>query len=154
MTITGAATSIAAFVGWAAKGPTNEAVLVESFFDYQDQFGDLDERSYLGYAVNQFFENGGQQAYIVRLAWSNAVAASATVGALSVAAANPGIWANGLQVVVPPTSEAAFNLEILDANSVVLEAYLGISAASAVSTIDSESEYITLRAIAVPSAAE
>jgi uncharacterized protein len=68
MTITGVATSIAAFVGWAAKGPTTEAVLVESFFDYQDQFDDLDERSYLGYAVNQFFENGGQQAYIVRLA--------------------------------------------------------------------------------------
>ena len=158
MTITGVTTSIAAFVGWAAKGSATEAVLVQSFFDYQDQFGGLDERSYLGYAVNQFFENGGQQAYIVRLAWSDAAAASASAGGLSVAlnicAANPGIWANGLQVVVTPTSAGSFSLEILDANSIVLEAYLGLSAASAVATIDSESEYITLRSIAIPSAAE
>jgi phage tail sheath protein FI len=154
MTITGVSTSIAAFIGWAAKGSTTEAVLVQSFFDYENQFGGLDERSYLGYAVNQFFENGGQQAYIVRLVWSDAAAASVNAGKLSIYAANPGIWANGLQVVVTPTSAGAFNLEILDANSIVLEAYLGLTAASAVATIDSESEYIKLQSIGVPSAAE
>ena len=68
-TITGVATSIAAFVGWASKGPTGEAALIESWADYETQFGGLDTRSYLGYAVNQFFANGGQQAYIVRIAW-------------------------------------------------------------------------------------
>jgi phage tail sheath protein FI len=68
-TITGVATSIAAFIGWADKGPTNEAVLVQSFPDFERQFGGLDARSLLGYSVNQFFGNGGQQAYIVRLAW-------------------------------------------------------------------------------------
>src|ERR1700687_2019827 len=67
-TITGVATSIAAFVGWAAQGPTNQAVLVLSFSDFQNQFGGLDSNSHLGYAVNQFFANGGQQAYIVRIA--------------------------------------------------------------------------------------
>src|SRR5215831_2490894 len=65
--ITGVATSIAAFVGWAAKGPTGAAGLVLSFADYQRQYGGLDARSRLGYAVSQFFTNGGQQAYIVRL---------------------------------------------------------------------------------------
>jgi phage tail sheath protein FI len=68
-TITGVATSIAAFVGWAAKGPTNQAVLILSFSDFQNQFGGLDPRSNLGYAVNHFFANGGQQAYIVRVVW-------------------------------------------------------------------------------------
>src|SRR5271170_1043858 len=67
-TITGVATSIAAFVGWAPQGPTDEAVLVQSFMDYQRQFGGLDARSLLGYAVSHFFNNGGQQAYVVRLA--------------------------------------------------------------------------------------
>ena len=66
-TITGVATSIAAFVGWAPQGPTDQATLVLSWADFQRQFGGLDSRSLLGYAVNQFFMNGGQQAYIIRL---------------------------------------------------------------------------------------
>src|SRR5664279_3032860 len=79
-TITGVATSIAAFVGWAPQGPTNQAVLVLSFPDFQNQFGGLDSRSNLGYAVNQFFANGGQQAYIVRLVKGAATATSTSVG--------------------------------------------------------------------------
>src|SRR5208337_3813723 len=75
-TITGVATSIAAFVGWAPQGPVNEAILVQSWSDFQTQFGGLSAGNYLGYAVNQFFGNGGQQAYIVRLAWTDAATAS------------------------------------------------------------------------------
>ena len=67
--ITGAPTSIAAFAGWANRGPTNEALLVTSWFDFANQYGGFEEGSYLGYAVNQFFDNGGQQAYVVRIAW-------------------------------------------------------------------------------------
>ena len=69
-TITGVATSIAAFVGWAPQGPVDEAVLVQSFLDYEALYGGLDTHGPLGYAVNQFFSNGGQQAYIVRIGWS------------------------------------------------------------------------------------
>lgn len=72
-TITGVATSIAAFVGWAPMGPVTEATLVESWAQYQSLFGGLDSRSLLGYAVNQFFANGGQQAYIIRLVWQQAL---------------------------------------------------------------------------------
>jgi len=74
-TITGVATSIAAFVGWAPMGPTTEATMVESWAEYQALFGGLDARSLLGYAVNQFFANGGQQAYIVRLVWNTLLTA-------------------------------------------------------------------------------
>ena len=80
-TITGVATSIAAFVGWAPEGPTEQATLVQSWSDFESQFGGLDSRSLLGYAVNQFFGNGGQQAYIVRL-----VATDAAAGAVDVPA--------------------------------------------------------------------
>ena len=58
-TITGVATSIAAFIGWAPQGPTDRAVRVLSWADYQRQFGGLDSRSILGFSVNQFFANGG-----------------------------------------------------------------------------------------------
>src|SRR5580692_8300357 len=78
-TITGVATSIAAFIGWAPQGPTDQATLVESWSDYQTQFGGLDSRSYLGYSVNQFIANGGQLAYIVRLVWTDAATASSTL---------------------------------------------------------------------------
>src|SRR5271170_4407413 len=93
-TITGVATSIAAFIGWADQGPVDEATLVESWSDFQNIFGGLDSRSQLGYAVNQFFGNGGQQAYIVRVVWDGTLPAApgttptacATAAALGVGA--------------------------------------------------------------------
>lgn len=106
-TITGVATSIAAFVGWAPKGPIDAAGLVLSWSDYYRQYGGLDSRSLLGYALAQFFANGGQQAYIVRLASSGSQtpadnAAAATVALdtkLAVTAANPGQWGKDYAIV-------------------------------------------------------
>jgi hypothetical protein len=62
-----AATNIAAFVGRALKGPVNEPVAVRSFADYTRVFGGLWQPSTLSYAVEQFFENGGRCAVIVRV---------------------------------------------------------------------------------------
>src|SRR5215470_7774173 len=90
-TITGVATSIAAFVGWAPQGSVSEAVLVQSWMDFAREFGGWDARSNLGYAVNQFFSNGGRQAYIVRLT-KNAHTAQTTVGGLTLWANSPGQW--------------------------------------------------------------
>lgn len=72
--ITGVATSIAAFAGWAPSGPVDRAELVLSWNDFSSKFGGFDRRSYLGYAVSHFFANGGQQAYTVRLATSKSSA--------------------------------------------------------------------------------
>ena len=80
-TITGVATSISAFVGWAPKGPTDRAQLVLSWSDFDRQFGGLDARSLLGYSVSQFFINGGQQAYVIRLAAGNADVGHVDLGA-------------------------------------------------------------------------
>ena len=62
-----AATNIAAFIGRALKGPVNEPVPVRSFADYARVFGGLWQPSTLSYAVEQFFENGGRCAVIVRV---------------------------------------------------------------------------------------
>ena len=86
-TITGVATSIAAFVGWAPQGPVDEAVLVQSWLDYESLFGGLDSDSPLGYAVNQFFGNGGQQAYIVRIVWDGSLPAAPGTGPVPCASA-------------------------------------------------------------------
>ena len=43
-TITGVATSIAAFIGWAPKGPIDHAVLVESWSEFDNQYGGLNSK--------------------------------------------------------------------------------------------------------------
>ncbi len=62
------ATAIAAFVGRTLKGPVNQPVLITSFTEFQHHFGGLWQPSTVSYAVEQFFENGGLKAYIVRVA--------------------------------------------------------------------------------------
>jgi hypothetical protein len=61
------ATGIAAFVGRALKGPVNLPVTVRSFAEYTRVFGGLWQPSTLAYAVEQYFENGGGTAIVVRV---------------------------------------------------------------------------------------
>jgi uncharacterized protein len=65
--IGGVDTSITGFAGWARKGPTDRAVRILSWIDYERKFGGLDTRSYLGYSVRHFFDNGGREAFVVRV---------------------------------------------------------------------------------------
>jgi phage tail sheath protein FI len=122
-TITGVATSVAAFVDAFRRGPMNEPLQVFNLGDFERLFGGLDARSEASYAIQQFFLNGGTQAWVVRTA-SGAVeeadvAIQAGIGgatALTVAATNPGVWGNGLRVVVDwpgPASADRFNLTVL-----------------------------------------
>src|SRR4051812_36143696 len=66
-TISGVATSIGLFIGWAARGPTDKAKRIFSFSDYERTYGGLDLRTPLGYSVKQFFDNGGSDAHVIRL---------------------------------------------------------------------------------------
>lgn len=66
-TITGVATSIAAFIGRADRGPTDDPITINSYGDFERRFGGLSLNSTLGYAVRDFYLNGGSQAIIVRL---------------------------------------------------------------------------------------
>ena len=104
-TITGVATSIAAFVGFTRKGVPDKAVAITSFADFERQYGGLDRDSPLSYAVRQFFTNGGTQALIVRVATGFATAAwtlqdGSATDVLNVEAATPGAWGNGLRVTM------------------------------------------------------
>lgn len=122
-TITGVATSIAAFIGWAPQGPIDSAGLVLSWSDFVRQYGGLSSGVYLGYAVSQFFANGGQQAYIVRLvekgnndnAKNAQDAALAFDSALRLTAQNPGKWANdyGIKIKPRPDDTTRFRLQVV-----------------------------------------
>ena len=120
-TITGVATSIAAFVGFTRKGVPDKAVAITSFADFERSYGGLDRDSPVSYAVRQFFTNGGTQALIVRVAVGHATAAwtlqnGAAAVVLDVTAASPGTWGNGLRLSVQTTGvrnpDADFNLVV------------------------------------------
>jgi phage tail sheath protein FI len=100
-TITGVATSITAFVGFAKRGPVNEPTRVQSFAEFARTFGDLWDKSALTYAVRQYFLNGGRDAIIVRAAHlagagNLAKRGKLTIGtgnkALTLEAASEGAW--------------------------------------------------------------
>src|SRR5436305_8969201 len=65
-TIAGVATSVAAFVGFTARGIDNRSQAIFSFSDFERLYGGLASNSEASYAVQQFFLNGGTQAYVVR----------------------------------------------------------------------------------------
>ena len=75
-TITGVATSIAAFIDAFARGPLNEAVQVLSLGDFQRTFGGLNAGSEASYGIQQFFLNGGSEAYVVRVIGTGAISAA------------------------------------------------------------------------------
>jgi hypothetical protein len=61
------ATARTAFVGRTLRGPVNRPVAIKSFAEFQHVFGGLWQPAPLGYAVEQFFDNGGREALIVRV---------------------------------------------------------------------------------------
>ena len=63
----GASTSVAAFVGTAHDGPLNIAAHVFEYGDFESVFGGLAPDCHLGYAVREFFQNGGNEAFVVRI---------------------------------------------------------------------------------------
>jgi len=138
-TITGVSTSIAAFVGYAPRGPLNQAVRIFNFGDYERTFGGLHRDSDISYSIQQFFLNGGTDAYVVRVASGGSVAQtilkSGDTDVLQIEASNAGSWGNELVIevdhgpdVMPLTS--TFNLEIKrqsDSKTVETERYLNLS---------------------------
>lgn len=112
-TITGVATSITAFIGQADRGPVDEAFVINSFGDYERNFGGLSLKSTMSFAVRDFYLNGGSKAVIVRVS-NGAATARAKLPTATASPANPdppgdnlfldassaGSWGNNLSVLI------------------------------------------------------
>ncbi|MGH9929223.1 MAG: phage tail sheath family protein [Pyrinomonadaceae bacterium] len=104
--IEGVSTSNAAFIGKSEMGPVKKAKLVTNLQQFESTYGGYLGDSSLSPAVQQFFNNGGRKAYIVRIAGPGAIAADISIkdrkGAktLTIRAANEGAWGNKLDVVI------------------------------------------------------
>jgi phage tail sheath protein FI len=66
--IASAPTGITAFVGRTLRGPLNRPVVLHSFAEFERIFGGLWQPSTVGYALEQYFEAGGSEAVVVRVA--------------------------------------------------------------------------------------
>jgi phage tail sheath protein FI len=164
-------------VGWAPKGPTDHAQLVLSWADFVRQFGGFNANSLLGYAVSQFFLNGGQQAYIIRLvtagdatAANNAATASRTLAPMKITAQNPGAWANNYAIAIKnQASGNRFQLQVVfidpadstGKTQTVVESFANLSAANpdpggryVGDIVNNQSNYITVDVTQPPSPAK
>jgi phage tail sheath protein FI len=61
-------TSVTVFIGSARRGPIDKATPVRSWADFERRFGGLSVDSEMSYSVRQFFNNGGSEAVIIRVA--------------------------------------------------------------------------------------
>lgn len=123
-TITGVATSTAAFIGYFRRGPMNQAVQIFNLGDFEREFGGLDSLSEAGYAIQQFFLNGGTQAYVIRVASGSPTTSSVVLedssgsDTLEIEAIQEGTWGDNVRVKIdhdtPQDSE--FNMTITEYN--------------------------------------
>lgn len=139
-TITGVSTSIAAFVDSFAFGPVDQPTLVQSWSEFERYFGGLDVDSISSYCLQQFFLNGGSQAYVVRVADDAAAKSEANFGSngAKVKARNEGSWGDDLRVRISSLSGNNFDLVVervlagetkanMNAKIVASEKYVGLS---------------------------
>jgi len=105
-------------VGLAERGPVGEAVLVQSIADFEFNFGGYVSYSYLHPTVESFFEEGGTQAYISRVAGASATTGlleledSATDVVLTLTANGPGEWSEDVEVEIEQPTVSTFRIII------------------------------------------
>lgn len=138
-TITGVATSITAFVGRARRGPTDRAVVINSFGDFERIFGGLWTESTMGFAVRDFYQNGGSQAIVVRLYHAdgaNNTNADLDVNGFALEAVYSGAWGNYLRarvdhntrpLQVGEVANSLFNLSVRDDSTGAIEEFRNLS---------------------------
>jgi uncharacterized protein len=129
--ITGVATSITAFIGRARRGPTDRPRRVQNFTDFERVYGELWELSTLGYAVQQYFANGGTDALIVRVV-NGATPATLALATFNLVAASAGDWGDRLRIRVDhdtrnPADTSLFNLAVRDMATSETERFLNLS---------------------------
>lgn len=169
----------AAFLGTAERGPTSP-VAVSSWAQYTSLFGTLDNAYDLGYAVYHFFANGGQLAYVARVADTSAVVATSNIqgtpsggsaaGIWGLTAKSPGVWGNSLTVdytfdsttLVTPTITPKFTKQTLftvtvKLDGVQVEEWTGLSVDPEqnryiTTVLDLYSSYVTTASVATVAA--
>lgn len=121
---------IAGFVGVSLRGPVDQPVLVTRWSDYERRFGGFERPDgapdrLLPYAVQAFFAQGGDRAYVVRVAPPPAFSPSADeatatyrldgrTGSWQLCAADEGTWGGALNIVLSFEVAQTFRAMVTD----------------------------------------
>lgn len=127
-TIMGVGTSIGLFIGRARKGELYKPVQCLSYEDFDRAFTSMNAGGDLARAVRLFFQNGGTQCYVARIADEHAITPAPAVrtasinllneggtSTLMITARSPGSLGNDIRVGVDYNTEdpeGTFNLEV------------------------------------------
>jgi phage tail sheath protein FI len=121
-TITGVSTSIALFVGRTERGVMNKPTRLFNHSEFTRKFGNSTATGELATAVRLFFNNGGTQAYVMRIAQGATQAAltikniDGSADAITLTAREAGKRGDELRVAIDyntPTPDSTFNLRVL-----------------------------------------
>lgn len=110
-TLPAAPVSVAGLLVRSKRGVPNAAVAIKGFADFVENFGGHVKGLYGAHAVRGFFDNGGTEAYAVRVVGAGSAASSVTLqsaapaSVLTVTAGrrgrqDPGLWGDSLSVAV------------------------------------------------------
>jgi hypothetical protein len=113
-------TTSGAFIGRSNQGPTTPA-MVTSWSNFTSLYGT--GYTDLHYAVNDFFANGGRQAYIVRIVGVSGVAAEMDIfddtaiddsgtPLFTATVTNPGTWGNQLRLTTTLRDAANYRFDV------------------------------------------
>jgi phage tail sheath protein FI len=120
-TIAGVSTSVALFVGFTRSGPVNTPIRCTTYSDYVARFGEDVTAGEMTPQVKLFFQNGGTQCYVLRVAEGFASsqitlrAEDAATAVLTLTAASPGVSGDLIRAAVSYNGtqpEDTFNLEL------------------------------------------
>ncbi|HEX9975750.1 MAG TPA: hypothetical protein VGA82_00740, partial [Dehalococcoidales bacterium] len=121
--IEGVGTAVAAFVGFAEKGPVGQPIFIPNWTEFVNTFGGFMKGGFLANAVYGYFQNGGGRCFVSRLPGGEAAEQKAEVAlpsrtqpsieSLAITALEAGAVGSGITVeVVKPEggAEDQFNL--------------------------------------------
>ena len=113
-TIIGVPTAVAAFVGPAARGPVDEPRHITSWSDFDRIYGGLSAASLMSYAVFHYYQNGGSEAEIVRVAARDAPAVIDLGSGVRLQALKAGAAGNDLKARVDddPADATIYKLQV------------------------------------------
>jgi len=126
-TITGVPTSITAFVGRALKGPVDEPQRISSFADFGRIFGGLWSGSMMSYAVQQYYQNGGGEAVIVRVDNGAGRSTVTLPSGPGLQASSKGAWGSAIRARVDRSGGGSYDLFVRDMGSGAEERYFNVS---------------------------
>jgi phage tail sheath protein FI len=147
--------SQAFFVGLAERGPTEEAVKVNSLAEFEEIFGGYVSYAYLHPTVQAFFEEGGTQAYIARVVGPDATTGTldlmnSTTDVITLNAVGAGAWSANLTAEVVASS-ALRNIRIRYNGDIIFTTGLKATNTELVSAINTStflSNYLTATLVA------